>query len=299
MTNRTLLLVDAMAVVYRAYYAISGLSTRSGKPTNALFGFIKMVHQLEELWKPTHWSVVFDAGIPAERLEKLPSYKAQREPMPDPLREQIPAIEEFIERSQIAAIRVAGYEADDAVASLVRWAEPQDARVLIASSDKDLFQLITDRVSMVSPTKIGTLTGPAEVVEKTGVRPDQIVDWLALTGDAVDNIPGVPGIGPKTAAKLLAEFGSVDKLLAGADQIESARLREAIGAHREAIRRNVSLVSLRKDLPLAGDWDALKRVPPDPSRLLSFYREMEFGSLAEKVKGRQSVNLSFDFGEPG
>jgi DNA polymerase I len=294
MPENTLLLVDGTAVAYRAFYAIAELSTRAGKPTNAVFGFIKMLQQLEQLWKPTHWTVVFDGGTPEERLVKLPTYKAQREPMPEALRAQFADIERYLDLAGVQSVRMDRQEADDVIATLASSAA--DSGVLIATSDKDLFQLINDRVFMISPSKAGSKMGSAEVLEKTGVRPEKIVEWLALTGDTVDNIPGVPGVGPKTAAKLLAQFGSLENLWSKLDEVASQKLREALVAHRADVVRNVELVTLRRDLqvPVSTGSMGVRRI--DPSRMVPFYEEMEFGSLARRLREELSDGPMLDFG---
>jgi DNA polymerase I len=299
MSKNTLLLIDGTGVAYRAFYAIAELSTRSGRPTNALFGFVKMVHQLQQIWKPSHWVAVFDGGLPEERMAALATYKAQRKPMPDALRGQFPAMEEFLRRSDIPSIRVEGQEADDVLATLADASRGVVQDVLIATSDKDLFQLVDERVSMVSPSKAGARMDGAAVKGKTGVAPDQIVDWLALTGDSVDNIPGVPGIGPKTAANLLAQFGSVQALLERAGEIGSERVRGAIETHREIIARNMGLVRLRRDVPVPIVWDQARVRAPDPSRLVPFYEEMEFRSLAHALREVNREGPMLDFGGSG
>lgn len=293
MPNNTLLLVDGTAVAYRAFYAIANLSTRAGKPTNALFGFIKMLQQLEQLWKPTHWCVVFDGGTPEERLSRLPTYKAQREPMPDPLRAQLPDIERYLDTAGVLSVRMERQEADDVIATL---AFTTASDVLIATSDKDLYQLIDERVFMVSPSKAGVRIGSAEVVEKTGVRPGKIVEWLSLTGDTVDNIPGVPGVGPKTAAKLLDQFGSLENLWAKLGEVSSEKLRDALAAHREDVMRNVELVTLRRDLKVPASVESMAVRRADPARLVSFYEEMEFGSLAKPLREEMSDGPMLNFG---
>lgn len=293
MPNNALLLVDGTAVAYRAFYAIASLSTRAGKPTNALFGFIKMLQQLEQIWKPTHWCVVFDGGTPEERLSRLPTYKAQREPMPDPLRAQLPDIERYLETAGVPSVRMERQEADDVIATLA-FATASD--VLIATSDKDLYQLIDERVFMVSPSKTGVRIGSSEVVEKTGVRPGKIVEWLSLTGDTVDNIPGVPGVGPKTAAKLLDQFGSLENLWAKLGEVSSEKLRGALAAHRADVMRNVELVTLRRDLDVPASVESMAVRRADPARLVSFYEEMEFGSLAKPLREEMSDGPMLNFG---
>ncbi|MBU0679778.1 MAG: hypothetical protein KJ626_16880 [Verrucomicrobia bacterium] len=199
MKRNKLLLIDGHAFAYRAYYAIRDLSTRDGRNTNALFGFIKMVRQLEEHWKPTHWAVAFDAGLPEERVSIHSEYKANRAEMPDTLHEQFEYIEEYLGACGIMSVSISGQEADDCLATLGLRAVAEGAEVLIASSDKDLFQLVSRELSIVTPTKSNVRMGPEEVKDKTGVYPELIVPWLALVGDSSDNIPGVPGVGPKTA----------------------------------------------------------------------------------------------------
>jgi DNA polymerase I len=293
MPQNTLLLVDGTAVAYRAYYAIAELSTRAGKPTNAVFGFIKMLQQLEQLWKPTHWAVVFDGGSPEERLSRLPTYKAQREPMPDSLRAQFADIERYLDLAGVQSVRMDRQEADDVIATLASAALSD---VLIATSDKDLYQLINDRVFMISPSKSGSKIGCAEVAEKTGVRPEKIVEWLALTGDTVDNIPGVPGVGPKTAAKLLAQFGSLEHLWSKLEEVSSQKLRDALAAHRADVARNVELVTLRRDLsvPVSIESMGVRRI--EAARLVPFYEEMEFGSLAKPLREEISGGPMLNFG---
>ncbi|MFH0952970.1 MAG: 5'-3' exonuclease H3TH domain-containing protein [Verrucomicrobiota bacterium] len=295
MSTDTLLLIDGTGVAYRAFYAIKELSTKSGRPTNAVFGFIKMLRQLEQLWKPTHWAVVFDGGVPEERLARLATYKAQRAPMPDPLREQFAPIEDYLARSGVPSIRMLGQEADDVMATIVEQSGPRSVEVLMASSDKDLFQLVGERVVMVAPSKAGEKMGPAEVFAKTGVWPAMIVEWLALTGDNVDNIPGVSGVGPKTAAELLARFGSLDNLWKDLGSIAKPKLREALEAHRAEVLRNVELIRLRRDLPVGMDWEAARVRPPDAARLLPFLREMEFGSLARALEEEKDQGPMLNF----
>jgi DNA polymerase I len=297
MPANTLLLVDGTNVAYRGFYAIATLSTKSGRPTNALFGFIKMFHQLQQLWSPSHWAVAFDGGLPEERLTALATYKAQRKPMPDALREQFPAIEEFLARSNVPSIRLEAQEADDVIATLADRSCAAGMDVLIASSDKDLCQLVGDRVFVVAPSKAGAKMGPAEVVEKMGVAPGRIVDWLALTGDNVDNIPGVPGVGPKTATRLIEQFGSLEQLLANTGRIESERIRGAIEASRDAIARNQELVRLRRDLPVAMALNEMKVRKPDAARLVAFYDEMEFRSLAEGLRKVEREGPMLNFGD--
>ncbi|MDI6773788.1 MAG: 5'-3' exonuclease H3TH domain-containing protein [Verrucomicrobiota bacterium] len=285
-----LILVDGAAVLYRSFYAIKGLSTRAGRPTNAVFGFIKKLRRIEEILNPTHWAVAFDAGIPIERTELLPEYKAQRPPMPDDLRGQVGLAMEYLDRADIPMLRQEGQEADDLIASVVAWAEPATEEVLIATSDKDLYQLVTDRVRILPLAGEERPMGPREVAEKTGVMPAQIPDWLALTGDSSDNIPGVPGVGPKTAAGLLARFGTTAGLLDRLEQIDKDRLRRSLQEHRDGVLRNLRLVALRRDAVTGMEWPRFQRVLAAPEKVAPFLRELEFESLA-RMPSQQELRL--------
>ena len=271
----SVLIVDGTAVAYRAFYAVQGLSTRDNQPTNALFGFVRMVRQLAARWAPDRLVVAFDGGSPAHRLEKCPAYKAQRAPMPDDLRSQLPLINEYLDVAGVPRILLPHQEADDVMATLADRAARAGAVVRLATSDKDLLQLVGDRVRLVPPTKTDEELDAAGVEAKTGVRPDQIVDWLALVGDTADNIPGVDGIGPKTAAKLLARFGSLADCFARAAEIESASLREKLLAGRAVAELNVRLMALDKAVPGVPDWDELPAPAPDAARLKAFFEKYE------------------------
>lgn len=279
MTAQRLLLVDGTQLFYRSFFGIRGLSTAAGQPSNAVFGFVRGIHQLIEVWSPSHIAVAWDGGIPAARRALLPEYKAQRPPMPDLLRQQIEPVWEFLNLSGISLIRLDQEEADDVLASLARQAQPDAEDIMIVTSDKDLFQLVGGRTVMVAWGKDDRRVGREEVFEKTGVYPEQIVDWLALTGDAVDNIPGVEGMGPKTAAKLLGQFGALAAVWPRLDEIQSTRLREKLQASRERIERNLALVRLQDTIPCFPGWGALSVRPETPSVMRPFYRRMEFHSL--------------------
>ncbi len=285
MSKSTLLLIDGMAVVYRAFYAIQGLSTNDGRPTNALYGFIRMVDQLRDVWKPTHWAVVFDGGLPEERTTLLESYKAQREEMPDPLSQQLESIDEYIECAKIPWLFVEGQEADDVMATMAKWAKRDGATVLVATSDKDLFQIVDESVSIVPPSKKGSQMGPEDVCEKTGVRPERMIEWQALVGDSVDNIPGVPGVGPKTAAKWLNSYGSLEEIWKHVGDLKPERFRAILRQHEERIRDNLTLVRLRDDLDLTFEWDDYAVEVPGADELLAFFEEYELHAMAREVGG--------------
>lgn len=276
----SVLIVDGTAVAYRAFYAVRELSTRDNIPTNALFGFIRMIRQLEAQWRPDRLVVTFDGGSPAHRLAKCPDYKAQRAPMPDELRSQLPIINEFLQIAGIPMILIADQEADDVMATLAARAATAGALVRLATSDKDLMQLVDDRVRIVPPTKTETELDPAGVEAKTGVRPSQIVDWLALIGDVADNIPGVMGIGPKTATKLLVQYGSLEAALAQIDQIEPLGLREKLMMGRETARLNVELMTLDGEVPAVPEWADIPAPAPDLVGLKAFFEKYELHRMA-------------------
>jgi DNA polymerase-1 len=279
MSSRRLLLVDGTQLFYRSFFGIRGLKTHEGQPSNAVFGFIRGIHQLLEVWKPSHWAVAWDGGSPQTRLDLLPEYKAQRPSMPDDLRRQIEPVREFLELAGIPLIRLEQQEADDVLASLACWGEREAEDVIIVTSDKDLYQLVSAKIGMASWGKDDKRLGGADVFEKTGVHPAQIIEWLALTGDAVDNISGVEGMGPKTAAKLLGQFGSLDVLWSRLDEIHSERIRANLIAQRERVERNLALVRLQVDLPCSPGWEALAVKLESPAVMRPFYARMDFHSL--------------------
>jgi DNA polymerase-1 len=240
-----LLIIDGHAYAYRAFHAIRELRSPAGQPTNAIYGFVKMLEKMRSAVAPTHLVAVWDGGLSAERLAALPEYKAQRPEMPADLRPQLDGIVDFLAAAGLASHRADGVEADDYIATLARRAAGEGWDVVIASSDKDFMQLVSARIGLLNPNdKTGVIWGRAQVLAKTGVEPEQVADWLALMGDAVDNIPGVPGVGPKTAAGLLQQFGSVENLLARLDDVKSEKLRSALRASAAAVARNQKLVRL-------------------------------------------------------
>lgn len=240
-----LLIVDGHAYAYRAFHAIRELRSPSGRPTNAIFGFVKMLEKMRLVLEPTHVMVVWDGGLSAERLAVLPDYKAQRPEMPADLRPQLDAIGEFLAAAGVPVYCGEGIEADDYIACLARQAAAAGWNVVIASADKDFMQLVSGQIGLLNPNdKTGAVWGRDQVAAKTGVEPEQVADWLALMGDAVDNIPGVPGVGPKTAAELLKQFGSVESLLNRLDEVKSEKLRTALRASADVLRRNQKLVRL-------------------------------------------------------
>ena len=232
--------------------------------------------------KPSHLIVVWDGGLSSERLARLPEYKAQRAEMPDDLRSQLDGIVDYLKAAGLASFCRAGVEADDYIACLARRAAETDLAVVIASSDKDFMQLVSARVGLLNPNdKSETIWTDEQVRAKTGVGPAQIVDWLSLTGDAVDNIRGVPGVGPKTATDLLNQFDSIDGLYERLDEVKSERLRTALGGAAATVRRNQELVRLQDGLPCEFSLKAMAEKPADVVRLRELYQRWGFkGMLA-------------------
>ena len=275
-----LLIVDGHAYAYRAFHAIRELRSPGGQPTNAIYGFVKMLAKMRGVVEPTHLVVVWDGGLSAERLAALPEYKAQRPEMPADLKPQLDEIVSYLQAARIASVCLEGVEADDYIAGLARRAADAGTSVVIASADKDFMQLVSGRIGLLNPNdKTEAIWTDQQVREKTGVTPAQVVDWLSLTGDNVDNIPGVTGVGPKTAAELLNRFGSADALYGALSEVKSDKLRANLGAAQNAVRRNRELVRLRDDLPDTFSPAALAEQPADTARLRELYRRWGFKTL--------------------
>lgn len=291
MSAPRLLLVDGHGYAYRAYHAIRSLRGPDGSPTNAIYGFVKMMGRLHHLLQPTHQAVVWDGGLAAERQAALPEYKQQRPPMPPELDQQLPGIMAWLEAMRCASLLESGVEADDWIAALAQQAAGAGWQVVIASSDKDFMQLVGGQVGLFNPNdrteKIWTAD---DVRQRTGVSPGQIVDWLSLVGDSSDNIPGVPGVGPKTAADLLRQFGSVDALYERLQQLPSAKLRDSLRQSEAAVRRNQRLIRLNPEACPPVALDTLRVQAPDAGRLQALYQQWGFKSLLAELAqpaGRQ------------
>ncbi len=279
--RQTVLLVDAFSLIYRAFFAIpTTLTAPDGHPVNAIYGFTKMLRKLRVDCSPTHIAVAFDLGPPVRRLKDLPTYKAHRPPTPPLLEEQLPGIREMLVALRVATVEIEGEEADDIIATLATQVARAGARALIASSDKDFLQLVGPQIQMISPDGKQTMLFDADaVVARHGVKPEQIADYLSLIGDSVDNIPGIPGIGPKTASELLTTFQSLDNLLARTGEISKPKLRETIAMHAGQIRANRVLITLHTDLNLPVSLDLLHAQSPDAAMLTALCQKYGFKSL--------------------
>jgi 5'-3' exonuclease len=274
-----LVLVDGTGSAYRAFYALPPLTASSGVPTNAVLGFATMLLKLLREETPEAVAVAFDGPGPTTRHREFAAYKANRPETPESFIRQMPYILRFLEGLRIPALYVPGEEADDILGSVAVKAAAEGYDVTLVTSDKDLLQLVGERVTVRDPVK-GRRTGPAEVREKYGVPPARVPDFLALMGDSVDNIPGVPGVGEKTARELLERFGSLEAVLDRAAEIPRAKLREAIRSHAEQARLSKRLAEIRTDMALPWSLADLARREPDNGLVLDLCRELTLTRLA-------------------
>src|SRR5271165_7069594 len=279
-----LFLVDGSGYIFRAYHALPPINRKSdGLQLNAVFGFCnmlwKLLRDMKADEKPTHLAVVFDLSEQTFRTEMYPDYKAHRPDPPDDLRPQFPLVRQAVHAFDLPCLEQKGFEADDLIATYVRQANEAGATSTIVSSDKDLMQLVDDQVVMYDTMKDRRI-GPAEVVEKFGVPPDKVIEVQSLIGDSTDNVPGVPGIGVKTAAQLIGEYGDLETLLARASEIKQQKRRETLIENADKARLSKTLVTrVPLDVPLAD----LAVHDPDAKRLIAFLKAMEFSSLIRRV----------------
>jgi len=277
-------LIDGTAQIYRAFYAVQSLSTSKGFPTNAIFGFIKMLLKLIQDESPQYLGVSFDPPGPTFRHDMFEEYKAHRPESPKDLIQQIPKIKEFLNIMNVPIYEVEGYEADDVLATLAKKTEGQGMKAVIVSSDKDLLQLVSDKVVTLSE-RMGhkVIYTPEKVKEKYGIAPEQIKDFLGLVGDTSDNIPGIKGIGPKTASKLLDEFGSLEALLEHPEALKSKKQQENLKQGKEIALQSKDLATVRTDVAVELNMDDLQRSSPDYQTLRSYFHDLEFYSLIRDV----------------
>ncbi|MGD8321733.1 MAG: DNA polymerase I [Gemmatimonadota bacterium] len=284
-----LFLVDAYALIYRSYFAFirRPLTNSRGENTSAPFGFTNFLLEIREKYEPDYLAVVFDAGD-SFREEIYPEYKATREKMPDDLRASIRRVRDVVEGFHDAVVELDGYEADDVIGTLAVKAEAEGLEAVIVSGDKDLYQLVRPGIHLLNPGRGGPNGVAAEWVaeenasDKFGIPPSQVVDYLALVGDSSDNVPGAPGIGPKTAVKLLEEFGSLEAMLERTDELTPPRARKSLEENADAVRLSRRLVTIMTDLPVALDLEALRVREPDAARLRDIFVDLEFRRLAER-----------------
>src|SRR6266511_4388696 len=289
----TLTLIDGSGFIFRAYHAIPHLSTTKGVPTNAAYGFTTMLLKALREHAPTHVALVFDAGRKSFRNEIDPGYKANRPEAPDDLKVQFPLVRDVARALAVPIVEEAGVEADDVIGTLACRARERGWDVVVVTGDKDFAQLVDAKVSLYDPmaeaSGRGGWTGPAEVEKKLGVRPDQVVEYMSILGDKIDDIPGIPGVGEVTAAALVRHFGTVEEMLRRPDEIPKAvarggeKLKDKIVGSAERIRMNRKLVTLRCDLVLPFSPESFGRVPANDARARALFSELEFSRLLKDL----------------
>ncbi|MGN0866748.1 MAG: 5'-3' exonuclease H3TH domain-containing protein [Oligosphaeraceae bacterium] len=299
-----ILLVDAYSQIFRLFYALppQAMSNHRGEPTNALFGMAKLLLQLDREFPTEYGALVFDHGKCRRRTALLPEYKAQRPPMPQELRDQVPRIRQWADAFGWPLLEREGVEADDLLAAISRQRDA--CSVTILTADKDLGQLVQDgQVQLMRPEKGGkwNLYGEKEIQEKYGVPPRQLRDYLALLGDTADNIRGIPGCGPKTAARLLAQWDSIDGILEHWQELPPGKLKDTLQQEREHLLQNRELVQLDNLLPES--WrglETIRRLAPDWTRLASLCQQEDFQSLRETIQRHTAPRqLTLDLGLEG
>jgi DNA polymerase-1 len=294
----TLLLIDGSALAHRSYFAFvkNPLYNSRGENTGAVFGYTNSLLKILEKYEPSHVAVCFDTAAPTFRHQKYADYKATREKMDPEMRCQMPTIYEVTDALGVSVVELEGYEADDIMGTLATKAEKRGYSTLLVSGDKDFLQLVSDKVRVMSPGRTGgdaVLYDSEKVIEKFDVPPDKVADVLALAGDKVDNVPGVQGIGPKGAARLIQDFGSVEELLRSSSKIRQMSLREKIKKSKEELLVYKELVKIKTDAPVDLDVSDLERREGDAEKLRSLFRRLEFFSLMKKLEVSSETRKSF------
>lgn len=281
-------LVDGSSYVYRAYHAIKNLSNSQGLPTNAIFGFSRMTLKLLEDKNPRFMAVVLDAKGPTFRHEIFKDYKANRPPMPEDLQVQLPYIKKILEGLNLKCVERKGYEADDVIATLAREGEEKGYGVVIISGDKDFRQILSPAVSLWDTMK-DSLLDYDTFQKEYGLRPDQIIDVMGLSGDVSDNIPGVRGVGEKTAINLVKQFGCLEEVLRRSDEIKRERLRGTLKEDRDLALLSKKLVLIDKFVPIDVKIEDLRVGIPDSRKLATIFGDLEFRDLQERFSLRDEV----------
>src|SRR5580765_2387739 len=282
-----LMLLDGFGLVYRGYFALPPLTTSKGDLVNGAFGFASIVLRGLQDLQPDYLAVSFDLPGPTFRHEMYVEYKANRVRMPDDLRDQFPKVREIVKALRIPVYEMAGYEADDVIGTITRQLDARaDLETIIVTVDLDMLQLVTPRVRLMT-TRSGVentvMYDVEKIDERFGLRPDQMVDYKALKGDPTDNIPGVPGVGEKTAAKLIRDFGDLDSLLARLDEVTPAKLADKLREHVDQIRMGRELSRIVRDLPIQIDLEAARLGDYDRDTVVRLFREYEFRTLIERL----------------
>lgn len=282
-TNKRLFLIDGNSFCYRAYYAIKALSTSKGQPTNAVYGVVAMINKIIKEDKPDLLAVAFDLKGPTFRHEKYDKYKIHRKPMPDDLVSQIPVIKEVISAYVIPMFELAGYEADDILATIAKKAEKKDIDTFIVTGDKDALQLVGPNIKVYNPHKDKVIYDVEMVKARYGILPSQVTDLMAIMGDPSDNIPGVSGIGEKGAKELIKEFGSIENLFEKLDDVKSAAKQKLLRQYKEMAILSKELATLETGLPLKVNFHELELTSPETTKLVKLFKELEFKSLLKDV----------------
>lgn len=297
MAKKTLYLIDATAFCYRAFYALAALSTSFGQPTNAIYGFMNILNKVLKDNSPEYLAVCFDVSRDTFRARKFAEYKINRPGMPDELSSQIPFIKKIVKAFGIVIAEKEGFEADDVIATLALKAKEEGMPVVIISSDKDILQLVSEDIAVFSPHKdVGVLYDKDNVYKRYGINPEQITDIISLMGDSVDNIPGVPGIGEKTAVALIKKFGSISNLLKSLKDIAPEKIRNSITDNIELIKLNSELVLLDKNVPLGLGISDLKLKAADYGELLKLFKYLEFKKFLKALPIQEETSPSKEAG---
>jgi DNA polymerase-1 len=279
-------LIDAMSFIFRAYHAMArqrGMSTRKGLPTAAVYVFVNMLRKLRDDFSPQHLAAVFDVAAPTFRDQQYKQYKANRSEMPGDLAQQIPYIRRALEAYRIPILEVSGYEADDVIGTLATKAAAQERAVYVVSSDKDMLQLVNERVLVLNPPKDNLICDAAKVEEILGVPPERVVDVMALRGDSIDNIPGAPGIGDKGSVEIIKKFGSLEAALDHAAEVERKTYRESLQNNREQILLSKELATIKCDVDIELNIEEMHAGQPDIEALRTLFTELEFTSLLKEL----------------
>ncbi|WP_457621062.1 5'-3' exonuclease [Persephonella sp.] len=285
--DKKLVLVDGSSYLYRAFYALPPLTSPKGEPTGAIYGFIRMISNLMKELNPEYIAVVFDLPGKTFRHEKYREYKATRKETPDELKVQIPRIKEIIKLWGIKILEIPGYEADDIIATIAKKAVNKGFEVIIVTPDKDMMQLIDEKILILNPVT-GEIFDREKVKEKYGIYPEQFVDYLSMIGDTVDNIIGVRGVGPKTAEKLLNQYGDLENILKHKDQLKP-KLKEAFEEAENRLKENLFLVSLEKNVDINILPEDLKKDKADLLKLKEIFKELGFKSLLKEIERKKVV----------
>jgi len=306
-------LLDSMSFIFRAYHAMQRqrpMSTRVGVPTAATYVFVNMINKLRRDFEPDFFAAVFDVSAPVFRDERARAmstirkwnakaqsfdeveyagYKANREEMPADLAQQLPYIRRALEAFRIPILQAEGFEADDVIGTLAREAAEQGHPVFVVSNDKDMMQLVNERVKVLNPAKDNLVLDREKVIETLGVPPERVIDVMALRGDAIDNVPGAPGIGDKGSVDLIQQFGSVEAALDHASEVKRKTYRESLENNRENILLSKELVTIDCAVPLPLDLDAMRTQPPDATACRALFTELEFTSLLKELAPAEEV----------